>query len=110
MKSDIDGYGIFQEDKKFTRAVEGLPQFVQDALKEKIRFLAENPYHNSLNTKVFHCSSKRRKELQREGVDDVREFYINAKKYRCVFYVLHQKKMIYLAMVGLHDRLNTWSK
>ena len=110
MSSDIDGYKIYQEDRKFTRAVEKLPQFVQDVLKEKIRFLAENPYHNSLNTKSFNCSSKLRKELARDGVDDVREFYINAKKYRCVFYVLHAKKMIYLATVGLHDQLNRWSK
>ena len=110
MSSDIDGYEIFQEDKKFERAVSSLPEIVQKILKKKLRFLAENPSHNSLNTKHYHCSAKLLTELKRDGVDDVREFYINGKKYRCIFYVIHSKKMLYLAMVGSHDQLRNWSK
>jgi len=110
MSSDIDGYEIFQEDKKFERAVNSLPEIVQKILKRKIRFLAENPSHNSLNTKPYHCGAKVLDQLKREGVDDVREFYISGKKYRCIFYVIHSKKMLYLAMIGSHDQLRNWSK
>jgi mRNA-degrading endonuclease RelE of RelBE toxin-antitoxin system len=110
MSSDIDGYEIYQEDKKFERAVANLPEIVQKVLKRKIRFLAENPYHNSLNTKQYHCSSKAIDQLKREGVDDVREFYVSGKKYRCIFYIIRLKKILYLAMVGSHDQLRNWSK
>lgn len=110
MSSDIEGYEVFEGDKKFSKSVTKLPKEIQKVLKEKIKFLASNPSHNSLNTKPYRCSSKKKRDLQKEGVDDIREFYINGKKYRCVFYVLHKQKMIYLALVGLHNDLNNWSK
>lgn len=110
MSSDIDGYGIFQEDKRFEKAVNGLPEIVQKVLKRKISFLAENPSHNSLNTKQYHCGTKLLNQLKQDGVDDVREFYINGKKYRCIFYVMHSRKMLYLAMVGSHDQLKNWAR
>ncbi len=110
MSSDIDGYEIYQEDKRFERAVSSLPESAQKILKRKIGFLAKNPSHNSLNTKPYHCSVKHFSELKRDGVDDVREFYINGKNYRCIFYVIRARKMLYLAMVGSHDQLRNWSK
>lgn len=110
MSSDIGGYKVFQEDKKFEKAVAKLPAHIQKVLKEKIRFLAENPSHNSLNTKGYTCSGKQKKFLDSNGITDVREFYVNGKKYRCVFYVLHEQKILYLAYVGKHEQLERWAK
>jgi mRNA-degrading endonuclease HigB of HigAB toxin-antitoxin module len=110
MSSDIDGYKVFQDDKKFKKAVEKLPAHIQKVLKAKIEFLSENPYHNSLNTKSYTCSGKKKKDLDSQGIKDIREFYINGKKYRCVFYVIPEQKMLFLAYVGLHDQLERWSK
>ena len=110
MNSDIQGYEVFQDAKEFKKAFERLPKAIQEVLNEKIKFLAKNPDHNSLNTKAYYCSAQVKKRLQSQGIDDVREFYINGKKYRCIFYVLHQRKMLYLVMVGTHDQLKNWSK
>lgn len=68
-------------------------------LDKKLKFFSENPHHNSLNTKKYGVSKKTLKRLQ---VDDVYEFYINMS-LRCIFYVVHDIKIIILAFVGNHD-------
>jgi mRNA-degrading endonuclease HigB of HigAB toxin-antitoxin module len=61
-----------------------------------------NPNHPSLNTKTLTVSSKRLKEL---GVDQIYEFYINRKDYRCIFYVIHDTKEIIIAYIGNHTQV-----
>ncbi len=81
-----------------------LPKELKRALDQKIAFLAENPYHNSLNTECLSVSEKKLREL---CVDQVYEFRVNMG-FRCVFYVRHEQKIIILARVGNHDDIAQW--
>jgi len=67
-----------------------------------MEYFRENPSHPSLNTKQYSVSKKKLKEL---GVDQVYEFYINRKDYRCIFYVTHEPKEIIIAYVGNHTQV-----
>ena len=94
-------YSIYIE-KRLQKSLDCLPADVLEVFKEKLRYFRDNPNHPSLNTKIFHASSKKLRQL---GVDQVYEFYINRKEYRCVFYVIHENKEIIIAYVGNHTQI-----
>ena len=79
-----------------------LPKEIKDIFDIKLKYFSENPHHPSLNTKKYNVSPKILKRLQ---VDEVWEFYINRKDYRCIFYVVHIEKSIIIAYVGNHNQV-----
>lgn len=94
--------------KKLERSINSLPSRIKKVFEEKLRYFAQNPYHPSLNTKPYNgVSSKVKRQL---GIDDVYEFYINRKEYRCLLYVIHNTKEILLVYVGTHDQLKNFCK
>ncbi|MBD3365930.1 hypothetical protein GF360_01150 [candidate division WWE3 bacterium] len=91
--------------RKFNKYVKKkLPRSLKKALDRKVKFLAQNPYHTSLNTKKLKVSRRRLRDLE---VDHVYEFRINMG-FRCVFYVRNKTKTIILARVGNHGDVRTW--
>lgn len=94
-------YAICYE-KRFQRILEGLPEDVRKAFDSKIEYFRKNPHHPSLNTKLYAVSVQTLKQL---GVDQVYEFYINRKDYRCIFYVTHEPKEIIIAFIGNHTQV-----
>lgn len=94
-------YTIYIE-KRFNKYLEGLPRDIKKVFDEKMEYFRNNPSHPSLNTKLFAVSKNKLKEL---GVDQVYEFYINRKDYRCVFYVIFEPKEIIIAYVGNHTQI-----
>ncbi|MEK7200684.1 MAG: hypothetical protein AAB672_00940 [Patescibacteria group bacterium] len=94
-------YTIFIE-KRFERCVKNLPPDIKEVFDKKLDYFKKNPSHPSLNTKPYTVSQKTLKEL---GVDQVFEFYINRKEYRCIFYVTHKPKEIIIAFVGNHIQI-----
>ena len=79
-----------------------LPQELRKVFDRKITYLSINIFYPSLNTKKYNVDDK---TLGRLGVDEVWEFYINRKDYRCIFYVIHEAKKIIIADIGTHDQL-----
>lgn len=94
-------YNIFIE-KRFERCVKNLPPNIKEVFDEKLNYFKNNPSHPSLNTKPYSVSQKTLKAL---GVDQVFEFYINRKEYRCIFYVINKTKEIIIAFVGNHTQI-----
>ena len=95
----FDGYKILIDPKLNKHIKKNLPREYREVFNEKIRYLAKNPSHPSLNTRGYNVSGKTLKHLD---VDEVWEFYINRKDYRCVFYVSHSDTEIIIAYVGNH--------
>ena len=94
-------YSIYIE-KRFERSLRNLPPNIKKVFDEKMEYFRNNPSHPSLNTKQYSVSKNKLKEL---GVDQVYEFYINRKDYRCIFYVTHEIKEIIIAYVGNHTQV-----
>lgn len=96
-----NSYTIFNE-RRLEKCLKDLPEDVRQVFSEKMNYFRKNPSHPSLNTKAYSVSKKKLKEL---GVDQVYEFYINRKDYRCIFYVTHEPKEIIIAYVGNHTQV-----
>src|SRR3989338_3831760 len=96
-----NSYRIYVE-KRFDRCLKNLPEDVRQVFHEKMEYFRNNPSHPSLNTKAYVVSKKKLKEL---GVDQVYEFYINRKDYRCIFYVTHEPREIIIAYIGNHTQV-----
>lgn len=96
-----NSYTIFFE-KRFQRALDGLPEDIKRAFNAKMDYFRNNPNHPSLNTKTLTVSLQKLKQL---GVDRVYEFYINRKDYRCVFYVIDEPREIIIAYIGNHTQI-----
>lgn len=96
-----NSYNIFYE-KRFQRALDDLPEDVKKAFDAKMEYFRNNPHHPSLNTKLLTISVQKLKQL---CVDQIYEFYVNRKDYRCVFYVTHEPKEIIIAFVGNHTQV-----
>jgi len=96
-----NSYKIFHE-KRLEKNLKDLPFQIREVFKEKLNYFKKNPFHPSLNTKQYSVSQKVLKDL---GVDQVYEFYINRKDYRCIFYVIHESKEIIIAFVGNHSQV-----
>jgi len=95
---NLNEYVIFV-DKDLKGCVEkNLPSELRKIFDEKMKYFAKNPYHPSLNTKKLNNVSS--KTLKRLGIDEVWEFYINRREYRCIFYTIHCEKRIIIAEVG----------
>ena len=87
---------------KFNKSIKkNLPRQLKGVLDRKIKYLAENPHHPSLNTKALRVSIQKCAQL---GVDKVWEFYIN-RDFRCIFYERSSDKEIILIMVGNHENV-----
>lgn len=99
------GYTVYIIEDFWDAAKENVPKQYHDLIKEKLNYFKNNPHYPSLNTKPFSCSSRIKDRLKKQGVDEIWEFYVNRKKYRCVFYVLHEKKELIVVYVGNHDQL-----
>lgn len=78
-----------------------LPANLSKVLTRKIKYLAENPNHPSLNTKQLNISQQKLKVL---GADEVWEFRINMS-FRCVCYLMHKDKKLIIAFAGNHDEI-----
>lgn len=94
-------YTIYIE-KRFDKCLKSLPEDVREVFDSKMEYFRKNPSHPSLNTKMYSVSAKKLREL---GVDQVYEFYINRKDYRCIFYVIQESKEIIIAYVGNHTQV-----
>ena len=102
MNYKFSGYKILVE-KKFKKVIrKNLPKEYREVFNEKIKYLSNNPEHPSLNTKQFHVGKKKLKDL---GVDEIWEFYINRKQYRCIFYLSHLDEIIIIAYIGNHTQV-----
>jgi len=108
LNMNLDASYSIKTERKFETYINNLPKYIKEIFDDKLKYLSENPNHPSLNTKFYSgISPKTKRQL---GVDDVCEFYINAKKYRCIFYVVHQNKELILAYVGTHDQIKKFCK
>ena len=97
-----NSYTIYTE-KRFEKILSKLPKDVREVFDAKMNYFRQNPSHPSLNTKLYTVSKNKLKEL---GVDQIYEFYINRKDYRCIFYVIHEpNKEIIIAYVGNHTQI-----
>lgn len=103
---NFDGTYSIYINKKFTKSVSTLPKHIKGALDEKLKYFADNPFYPSLNTKPYPGMSDKTKK--RLGIDEVYEFYINRKKYRCLLYVIHESKSLVLMCVGTHEQLKKY--
>lgn len=93
--------------KKFEKIVtKKLPSYLVKVLNKKIEYLKSNPKHPSLNTKSLNVSEV---WCRQRGIDDAFEFRITMS-FRCVFYVLHERKEIILMFVGNHDDIAKYTK
>ncbi len=99
---NLKQYKILIDDSLKKSIEKNLPFQLREVFDRKMQYFSKNPYHPSLNTKKYNACKK---TLKRLGVDGVWEFYINRKKYRCIFYVIHEEKEIIIADVGSHDLL-----
>ena len=102
MNYKFNGYKILIEPRFKKIIQKNLPREYKEVFDEKIKYLSNNPGHPSLNTKQFHVSKKRLNNL---GVDEVWEFYINRKQYRCIFYLSHSDRIIIIAYIGNHTQI-----
>ncbi|MDP2593502.1 MAG: hypothetical protein Q8P52_02540 [bacterium] len=99
---NIDSSYTIYVSTRFNKNLDNLPRQIKELFDEKMEYFRKNPLHPSLNTKRYIVSQKKLREL---GVDQVFEFYINRKDYRCVFYVAHGPKEIIIAFVGNHTQV-----
>lgn len=96
-------------DRKFESWVKkNFPRHLKSILDAKLRYFTENPRHPSLNTKPYGGISTQ--TLKRLCIDEVYEFYVNQKKYRCLVYVIHETKELIIAFIGTHDQLRNFIK
>lgn len=102
MNYKFNGYKILAESKFKKIIQKNLPMEYREVFDKKIKYLSNNPEHPSLNTKQFHVSKK---TLNNLGVDEVWEFYINRKQYRCIFYLSHIDRTIIIAYIGNHAQI-----
>ena len=94
-------YSIFIDGGLGKYIAKNLPEEIKQVFDDKMKYFSNNPHHPSLNTKKYNANPK---TLRRLGVDEIWEFYINRKTYRCVFYVVHSEKQIIIAFVGNHQQ------
>ena len=108
----MNGYTVYVFESFLESARKNIPQKYHNLIKRKLDYFKENIRHPSLNSKPYSCSSKIKETLKKQyGVDEIWEFYVNGKKYRCVFYVLHDRKEIIVVYIGSHDQLrNKYSR
>lgn len=97
-----NSYKIFFE-RRFQKILDGLPEDIKSAFNSKMEYFQSNPNHPSLNTKTLTVGMQKLKQL---GVDQIFEFYINRKDYRCIFYVIHESKEIIIAYIGNHNEIS----
>lgn len=76
-----------------------LPAHLKKVFERKLQYLRDNPRHPSLNTKQLTASNQRLRQL---GIDEAWEFRINMG-FRCIFYVIHERKEIIIFRVGDHE-------
>ena len=89
-------------ERKFQSVIDALPKDIKKVFDDKMGYFRDNPNHPSLNTKPLTVSKQKLKQL---GVDQIYEFYINRKDYRCVFYVNHELKEIIIVYIGNHTQV-----
>lgn len=107
----MKGYTVYVIKDFWEATQKNVPKKYNDLIKEKLEYFKSNPYHPSLNTKPYSCSGKLKERLKKQGVDDVWEFYVNRKEYRCVFYVLHENKELIVVYIGNHNQIkNKYSR
>ena len=94
-------YKILYE-KRLQKTLDSLPDDVKKVFNKKLEYFKNNPSHPSLNTKLYSVNQQ---VLSQLGVDQIYEFYINRKDYRCIFYVIHESKEIIIAFVGNHSQV-----
>ena len=98
----LNEYKIFIDQDLKKSIDKNLPEILRKVFDRKMGYFSKNPFHPSLNTKKYNtCEAT----LKRLIVDEVWEFYINRKGYRCIFYVIHSEKRIIIADVGNHDQI-----
>ena len=73
----MDGYQVLVIEDFWNTAKRNVPEKYHNLIKKKLEYLKANPKHPSLNTKTYHCSSKIKEALQKQGVDEICEFYVN---------------------------------
>ena len=96
------GYKVFIYSKLEKIIKKNLPEEYRKVFDEKIKYLSNNPNHPGLNTKKFNVSKKILSKLE---VDEIWEFYINRKEYRCIFYISNIEKRIEIAYIGNHTQI-----
>ena len=99
---NLSEYGIFTHPDLQKSLDKNLPECFRKVFDRKMAYFAKNFHHPSLNTKKYNT---RKQTLKRLGIDEVWEFYINRKDYRCIFYVIHEEKKIIIVDVGKHSQL-----
>lgn len=99
---NLNKYEIYSHPKLEKNIKKNLPDSYKKVFDKKLKYLSGNVSHPSLNTKRYGACSK---TLKRLGVDEVWEFYINGRDYRCIFYVIHNEEKIIIADVGDHNYL-----
>ena len=105
---NFDASYSIKTEKKFETYINNLPKRIKEVFNDKLKYLSKNPNYPSLNTKPYGGISPKIK--QQLGIDEVYEFYINRKKYRCLFYVIHQSKELILVFVGTHGQIKNFCK
>lgn len=98
----LSEYTIFTNNGLKESIEKNLPYELRKIFDKKMSYFANNPHHPSLNTKKCNVGDKTLKFL---GVDEVWEFYINRRDYRCIFYTIHSEKKIIIAEVGNHKQI-----
>lgn len=98
----LNEYEIFTHNDLEERIKSNLPSHLREIFDKKLGYFAKNPFHPSLNTKKYDTCKK---TLKRLGVDEVWQFYINRKDYRCIFYTIHSEEKIIIADIGNHQQL-----
>lgn len=102
MPFEFQGYKILIHPKLSKSLDKNLPKEYREVFNDKLKYLANNPSHPSLNTKKFNVPPKILRDLD---ISAAWEFYINGKDYRCIFYVSHRDRQIIIACVGNHTQL-----
>ena len=102
MHFNFIGYKVLIDPKLEKYIKKNLPDEYREIFNEKIKYLANNPAHPSLNTKRYNVSAK---TLKHFGISEIWEFYINRKEYRCTFYISHLDEVIIIAYVGSHKQI-----
>ena len=95
----FNNYEIFIP-KNIRKSLPGVK--LQKVFLKKMEYFSKNPFHPSLNTGKYGVSEK---TLKRLGVDEVWEFYINRRDYRCIFYVIHRERKLEIAYIGSHNQI-----
>lgn len=99
---ELNEYAIFTNSGLKKSIEKNLPSELRKIFDKKMGYFAKNPHHPSLNTKKCNVSDK---TLEILGVDEVWEFYINRREYRCIFYTIFSEKKIIIVEVGNHEQI-----